>query len=351
MRAAAFTQGFEFDCGLAFVTDALADADQGGDGIEEPAHAAGFEAIQVALQLAFEELQIAGGEGGDAGKVGVPRDSGGAQVRQCSARGRSHGCVAARHGNVAQVGEAFEGIAADDQHFPAPDSAVGAVTGAVESDAYDRSFQRKRGFGDERSNMRVMVLDGLEFESFSLRIFRGPVRRMVAGMKVADDTDRFDTEEPQHMIERSLEGALGFESAHVADVLAQISEVALRDTKGGFQFGADSEYARRLRRKTHGHGCVAARTPQGHFAAFKGADHGIVADYFDVAIVSEKCVGEMGEALAGFGVLANDGLAGGIGGSHHKRVLADEQMMQRRVGQHHPYIAIAGRHELGKRAL
>lgn len=43
--------GFEFDGGLGLVSGPVADAGEGGDRVEQPAHAGGGNAMKVPLQL------------------------------------------------------------------------------------------------------------------------------------------------------------------------------------------------------------------------------------------------------------------------------------------------------------
>ena len=78
---------------------------------------------------------------------------------------------------------------------------------------------------------------------------------------------------------------MGFEGAHVSDVLAEVGEVAFGEAEGGFEFGSCGQDFRHFVREVDRHGGVASGTAQRHFAAFEGADDGIVADDFDVAIV------------------------------------------------------------------
>ena len=81
----------------------------------------------------------------------------------------------AGHGHVVEMGEAVEAIEVTDQHFPAPDAAVCAITGAVERKAYDGI--REGMLGHARRYVGVMMLDGDEAEiAFACELFRPACR-------------------------------------------------------------------------------------------------------------------------------------------------------------------------------
>ena len=78
---------------------------------------------------------------------------------------------------------------------------------------------------------------------------------------------------------------------------------------------------------------------------------GVVTRDLDVAIVHEKCIGEIGEPLIGFDVVFDDGLFTPVGGRHHQRGIIEKQVVKRRVGKHDADVAIAGRDARRERAV
>lgn len=71
------TQGgaLQLDRGLRLVAGQVADAGQGGDGVEEAAHAGGRDAVQPAFQLPLQQLDLPRRAGGHAGQVRAPVDA------------------------------------------------------------------------------------------------------------------------------------------------------------------------------------------------------------------------------------------------------------------------------------
>ncbi len=173
--------------------------------------------------------------------------------------------------------------------------------------------------------------------------FASPERRPIAGMRIANDALRGGAEEAQHVVQRSLESLLSFECTHVADVLAEVSEVAFGQAESGFQVCAYGKHSARLVRQFYWQRRIAARPAQRHLAAFEGTDDGIVADNFDVAIVGKEGIGDVRQTRACFVVVPDDGCTGGVGGCHYQRLVPSEQMVQRGVRQHHADVAVAGR--------
>ncbi len=67
----------------------------------------------------------------------------------------------------------------------------------------------------------------------------------------------------------------------------------------------------------------------------------------DVAVVHQKCVGQFAQPLTGFLVAGGDGFLAQVAAGHHQRLGETglglkQQIMQRRVGQHHAQGGLAG---------
>ena len=111
------------------------------------------------------------------------------------------------------------------------------------------------------------------------------------------------------------------------------------------QFGQRAAQVEGLRR-------VAARAPHDALGAFEDAHHGIVGAHVDVAVVHQEPVGHAAQALARHRRSSTT-----IGSSLRLPLVitsaanaraAEQQVMQRRVGQHHAQRRIAGRDRLGQ---
>jgi hypothetical protein len=170
-------------------------------------------------------------------------------------------------------------------------------------------------------------------------------------MRIANNAVRSDAEETQHVVKSALEGLLSLESPHVADMLAKVGEVALGNAERGFQFCAYGKHGADFVRQFNGEWRISPGSAQRHLAAFEGADDGIVADHLDVAIVGKEDIGDVGQAGLGFVVVTDDRFAGRIGRGHHKGLVTHQQMVQRRVRQHHADVAVTGRNLPGERSM
>jgi hypothetical protein len=116
---------------------------------------------------------------------------------------------------------------------------------------------------------------------------------------VVGDGARRDAEEVLQAGERLLEELHGLEVFQVADVLAEDGVAALGQAEGVLQFAAEGEHLVQLDAEVDGLGDEAARAPQHAFAAFEGADDGIVHAGPDVAVVQQKPVGDAVELAQG----------------------------------------------------
>ena len=95
----------------------------------------------------------------------------------------------------------------------------------------------------------------------------------------------------------------------------------------------------------HGAGSVAARAPQNDGPESADARDGIVDAARDGALADEERVGHAGQPVEGILLVVSDGLAGAVGAGHHQhvgRAGGEEQMVQRRVGQHYAEFVVVG---------
>ena len=146
---------FEFDGGLAFVGDRVADAEQSRDGVEEAAgggrqgREAGARQRQHRVpvgRMTLDDSEL----GWDGAGVG------GVEVRQGHAPGRLDGGVGAGHGDLGEVGGALEAVQISEEEFAAPGVLVAAQAQAVEGHPDDRS--RNTVIHQTRGDVGVVVL-------------------------------------------------------------------------------------------------------------------------------------------------------------------------------------------------
>ena len=140
----------ELDRGLALVVDRVADAEDGGGGVEQAARAGGQRGVDALGGHRDHGGPLVRVAAGDLGVAGV----GGGHPPRLPDGGR-----AARHGHRGEVAAALEGGQAGGQELAAPDRAVGAVAGPVEGHPDHRAVLAV--VGQAGGDVRVVVLDAL----------------------------------------------------------------------------------------------------------------------------------------------------------------------------------------------
>ena len=98
------------------------------------------------------------GQAATGGRSSSQVEPGGAQVRQRHPVGAQHARVAAGQRHVAEVGQPAERLVVGEQHLAAPHRAVGAVAGAVEGDPDHLLVPAQPVLGHHRGDVGVVVL-------------------------------------------------------------------------------------------------------------------------------------------------------------------------------------------------
>ena len=117
-----------------------------------------------------------------------------------------------------------------------------------------------------------------------------------------------------------------------------------REAERRLQLGAAGEDRRRgapRQRQARRH--VAARAAQQHRAPVGDPDHRVVGAGADRPVVEQDLVGDPGEPRLRVAVLERDRLVGDVARGHHERhaEVGEQQVVQRRVGEHQPELARA----------
>ncbi len=110
-----------------------------------------------------------------------------------------------------------------------------------------------------------------------------------------------------------------------------------------FEVGAESEDGAAGWQGGSGAGGVSARAAKNCGAENADASNGIVNATRDGSFADQECVGDAGELLQGIFVAVGDWLARTICAGHNQDfggTRGKQQMVQRRVGQHHAKIVI-----------
>ena len=264
------------------------------------------------------------------------------QVDRRHPPGLANRLFATRQRNVLQMGRAYEVSTVGDEKLAAPDAAIASIASSVERNADDRP--RDAVFGNDARNVRVVMLyaDGCD----PLAIQR-VCRRCVVRMQVVGDDGRLDVCQPLERLDGPLERLQHVEVPQVADVRAEHHCTVCSDADGVLQVRAAGENRhRKLERCRNCHRDVAARTANEHLAPTQPPRDRIITTVFDGAIMKEKEIGDRAEASQRFLVAAGNRFVAAIATGHHQQCgaaceffdIRQQQMMQRRVRQHHAEV-------------
>ncbi len=244
------------------------------------------------------------------------------------------GRLAAGHRCVVQMREALEAVEVTNQHFPAPDAAVCAVSGTVEGKADDRP--RQRVFGHAGGYVRVMMLHGNEAQTArSGPLFR-PACGEIAGVEIMCDGRGLDLEGAHEMTQRLFEELLAGQVLEIAEVLALIGELSAGQREHVLKVTADSQQRRSIQREGNAERHESTGSADELRRAIDDRCNGIVATLKNLAVVHQEGVSDVAEARAGFVIVDGDGLLAEIRRGHDQRLytrIGEEQVLERRVRQ------------------
>ena len=165
--------------------------------------------------------------------------------------------------------------------------------------------------------------------------------------------DQLGPDGEQLLVKRDilLEGSEGVVMIEVAQVMAEERMPAAAQGERRLELTADGQdRPRALERQFDRLRRVAARPPQRQFLSVDDPRHRIVAADVDRPIVSQKQIGDAGQPGDGVVILVGDRLVGTVAAGHDERdvaQLSQQQMMQRRVRQHHAEVRVAGGDRFG----
>ena len=234
------------------------------------------------------------------------------------------------------MAEALKSCIAAGQALPAPGRSVSAVAGAIPHQADHFPLQaivRHAG-----SHVGVVVLHLYKGQTQALGILGGHIIRV----QVAGSDGGFHIKQMLEM--GDLLGIIlqGLHVLQVTDVLAGKNIAAFGETEAGLLLRPAGQNA--LQRPFHpqGKGHIAPGAAGGILLPFQHPAEGIVAAGLDLPVMEQKAVGNAPQFVQGLGVFEKNGRVRQVGAGHdqHIQVVPKQQVMQRRIGQHHAQTAV-----------
>ena len=133
----------------------------------------------------------------------------------------------------------------------------------------------------------------------------------------------------------------------VAQVMTEEGMAAATERECRFHLPSQGQCGYRARQgQDERGGCVSPRAPQRQFQARYDSRHGIVAPEMDRPVVRQEQIGDTREPCDRVAFFIGDRLIGCISTGHDERhaiQLAQNEMMKRRIGQHHAQRGVPGR--------
>ena len=271
------------------------------------------------------------------------------QVSHCHPPRLSDRLFSAGQADVSQVRGPLVSAIVADKELAAPDRSVAPEAGAVESDADDRLLQAV--LGHATGQVGVMMLHRNQPDSLVTGPTNRVSRRGVVGMKIVGDSSRLDVECLLVQADVSLEGAECLVMVEVAHVVAEDRMVTAAQPEHPLQLTSDRENGdRAVRGQSDRLRCVATGTADRHLLACGDSSHRVVAADVDWPVVYQQHVRDRPQPLDRILDLIGDRLVRPVSAGHHQGHVAQvmqEQMVQRRVGEHNAEVWVAGGYRFG----
>src|SRR5215813_1146282 len=169
-------------------------------------------------------------------------------------------------------------------------------------------------------------------------------------MEVMSDHARREREEALKMIDGLHPATVGAFIAEIAKMLAEEDVPATNKTKHALEFpAAGQNRLDRLMGKGDRQWHVAPRAAQKERDPVDASGYRIVTADLNRAIVSQKKIRNAAQSVHGVAILEGDWLVAAIPARHDQREVdaSEQQMLERRVGQHQAEMTQSGSHLVG----
>src|SRR5215467_1505985 len=166
-------------------------------------------------------------------------------------------------------------------------------------------------------------------------------------MEVMSDDARLEREETLKMIDGLHPATVGALIAEIAKMLAEKDVPATNKTKHALELtAAGQNRLDRLMGEGYRQWHVAPRTAQEERDPIDASGYRVVTADLDRAIVSQKEIRNAAQSVQGVAILEGNRLVAAIPARHNQREVdaSEEQMLERRVGQHQAKMAQSRSH-------
>ena len=187
-----------------------------------------------------------------SGSGAIRLQAGRSQVRQRHPGRVAHGGVPSGQRHRRKVPDPLDRGVGPEQQLAAPDRAVVPIAGAVEGEPEHRLAHRPRMLGQQRGEMRVVVLHQQDSSPRRLRPLARPAVRQVPRMQVGHHRLRSHPSQRAEHVDRAFQRLQGRQRADVAEVLGEPRALARCHADGRLQLAADGQQRRRRERQAHG---------------------------------------------------------------------------------------------------
>src|SRR5262249_26337582 len=143
-------------------------------------------------------------------------------------------------------------------------------------------------------------------------------RAQIQWVQIVSDGARFYAEELFEVRQRFLEESQRLVIFKIADMLAQDRVPALGEAQSVFQFRATGQDLVQFEVELNWVGCESPGAAQGAFASFEYPDHGIIDSHVDIAVVEQKPVGDIVQAVPSFAIRRDDRFLTQVAARHHQ---------------------------------
>ncbi len=174
-------------------------------------------------------------------------------------------------------------------------------------------------------------------------------RRVIVGVKIVGDQTRLGVVQTLDILDRVTIGIARLGRVEIAEMLAEHHARIGAERHRCLEVAADGEDTGRHAARRDGRR-ISARSPHDHRSAGHDANDRIVHRPRDRPVVHEEQVGDTGQTVQRLGPVDADWLVGAVaaGRDHREAGLGQQEVVQRRIGQHGPDARVARRSRLSQ---